>query len=130
MIAAQDANEPRPETLVEIIHAQTEIAKLGLDLGAVMDFVGQVRSGMAIGWNGGYLELGSVNMRRSSVRIGQLELCLGWRHYGTPARGVLLRLATQVQARTQQRAAETGHGSCLLGNTHGPNLAAGEGAVQ
>jgi diguanylate cyclase (GGDEF)-like protein len=39
MIAAQDANEPRPETLVEIIHAQTEIAKLGLDLGAVMDFV-------------------------------------------------------------------------------------------
>ena len=38
--------------------------------------------------------------------------------------GVALRLATQVQARTQQRAAETGHGSCLLGNTHGPNIAA------
>ena len=38
------------------------------------------------------------------------------------ARGVL-RLATQVQARTQQRAAENWLGLFLLGGTHGENLA-------
>ena len=34
-----------------------------------------------------------------------------------------MRLATQVQARTQQRAAENGVGLFLLGGTHGRNLA-------
>ncbi len=41
MITDLDAKEPRPEILVEIIHAQTEIAKLGLDLGAVMNLVAE-----------------------------------------------------------------------------------------
>jgi hypothetical protein len=34
-----------------------------------------------------------------------------------------VRLATQVQARTQQRAAENGLGLLLLVGTHGANLA-------
>jgi len=43
MMAAprNDVAQPRPETLVEIIRVQTEIARLGLDLGGVMNVVAE-----------------------------------------------------------------------------------------
>jgi hypothetical protein len=44
--------------------------------------------------------------------------------------GRLLRLAAQVQARTQQLATAKGQGEQLLNRTHGPNLAAGAWRMQ
>ncbi|KVD11154.1 hypothetical protein BGV72_16760 [Burkholderia ubonensis] len=39
MLQSSDIANPPPETLLRIIAAQTEIARLGLDLGSVMAYV-------------------------------------------------------------------------------------------
>jgi hypothetical protein len=59
--------------------------------------------------------------------MGELQLGL----IASPWRGSkMLRLAAQVQARTQQLAAECGHVEQLLNRTHGLNLAAGRSETQ
>ena len=59
--------------------------------------------------------------------MGELQLGL----IASPWRGSkMLRLAAQVQARTQQLAAESWHDEQLLNRTHGLNLAAGRRETQ
>ncbi|ASD82082.1 GGDEF domain-containing protein [Burkholderia gladioli pv. gladioli] len=50
------SSSPSAETLLEIVHAQTEIAKLGLDLGSVMAFVAE-RGRRLTGAQGAVIEL-------------------------------------------------------------------------
>ena len=84
MITDQDANEARPEILVEIIHAQTEIAKLGLDLGAVMNLVAE-RVQRLTGAVGAVVELaeGDDMVYRAVSGLAQSQLGLRLKQAGS-----------------------------------------------
>ena len=109
--------------------------------GRVMTVSGQVRRSSGMGAKALYLSRGSLNicrflcrqgdgLVRAPVPAGTYELktllcsATPWRREGS------LRLATQVQARTQQLTASKGQSGPLLDRAHGPNLAQGRGGWQ